>query len=65
MLALTDADRLYRDSSPRASGTAAASTGFREARQSHRSTARPRGRKRAAIKRKKLQLWAAKKLQSE
>src|SRR5262249_17815254 len=51
MLALTDAERrLYRDSSLRASGAAAASTGFREARQSHRFTARPRGRERAAIK---------------
>jgi hypothetical protein len=36
-----------------------------EARQSHRSTARPRGRKLAPIKSKKLQLRAAKKLQSE
>ena len=54
MLALTDAELACIAMSPRASGAAAASTGFRESRQSHRSTARPRGRKRAAIKSKKV-----------
>src|SRR6516165_8544511 len=49
--------RLYRDSSPRASGAAAASTGFREARQSHRSTAPPWPRARRHQDQKKLQLW--------
>jgi len=63
MLTLTDAEsRLYLDSSPRAFGAAAASTGFREARQSHRFTARPRGRERAAIKSKKVATLGAQKV---
>ena len=38
---------------------------LRESRQSHRSTARPRGRKRAAIKSKKVATLGGQKVQSE